>query len=291
MHWRFIPLQLAPIEPLAWCAEGAPIGIAMPKPLLHFAHANSYPAGTYRQFFRTLRKQYDVRALEIHGHDPEFPVSVGWPNLVDELIAQLEAYPGPVILVGHSLGGMLSLMAARARPDLVRCVVMLDSPVVAGWRALMLRIMRNWKWASRYSPARFSENRRNLWPNVDSAHEHFSAKELFAAWSPGVLADYLEHGLTPHPDGVQLRFTREVETAIYKSLPHHLDKVVDGQYPVPVGFVGGTESVECRHAGLDATRRLVGKHFVQIPGGHLFPMESPEAAARETIRMIEALLG
>jgi pimeloyl-ACP methyl ester carboxylesterase len=262
----------------------------MTKPLLHFAHANSYPAGTYRQFFERLRVHYDVRALDMHGHDPAYPVDDGWQALVDELIAQLERYSEPAILVGHSLGGMLSLMAAKKRPELVRCVVMLDSPVVAGWRALFWRLVKNHRWADRYSPAKFSERRRNVWPDAVAAHAHFSAKEMFAAWAPGVLADYLGSGLKPHPEGTQLRFTREIETAVYRSLPHHLGQVVRGRFPVPVGFIGGSTSQECRQAGLGATRRLVGEHFAIVEGGHLFPMEAPATAAAATEAMITALL-
>ena len=104
----------------------------MSKPKLHFAHANSYPAGVYRQFFERLNDQFDIQALDMHAHNPNYPVTDCWPRLVDEYIAELTArYTEPVILVGHSLGGMLSLLVAYARPDLVRCVVMLDAPVVA----------------------------------------------------------------------------------------------------------------------------------------------------------------
>ena len=55
---------------------------------------------------------------------------------------------------------------------------------------------------------------------------------------------------------------------------------------VPVGFVGGTESVECRQAGLVATKKLVGKHFVKIQGGHLIPMEVPMQTAQAVHEMI-----
>jgi hypothetical protein len=41
---------------------------------------------------------------------------------------------------------------------------------------------------------------------------------------------------------------------------------------------------------LTATRKLVGRHFRQIPGGHLFPMEAPALAAQATREMIAALL-
>ncbi|MES2129821.1 MAG: alpha/beta hydrolase [Pseudomonadota bacterium] len=262
----------------------------MSKPILHFAHANSYPAGTYRQFFAHLGEDFDVRALDMHAHNPHYPVDDGWRTLSKELIEQLEAYPEPVVLVGHSLGGILALMAAQRRPELVRCVVLLDSPVVAGWRALILRMMKGRRLADRFSPAKFSANRRNVWPDAKAAEAHFAQKTIFAAWAPGVLLDYLEHGLKPHPEGMQLRFTREVETAVYRSLPHHLGDLTRRRYPVPIGFIGGLDSVECAQAGLDATRRLVGANFEKIPGGHLFPMESPALAASTLASMVGRLL-
>lgn len=263
----------------------------MTKPQLHFAHANSYPAGTYRQLFALLDRHYRVQALDMHGHDPSYPVTTGWPELVEEYIADLQKrYTAPVILVGHSLGGMLSLLVAKARPDLVRCVVLLDSPVVAGWRAFFIRLARRTKWGERFSPSRFSRRRRKLWPDAQAAYDHFAAKEMFAIWAPDVLRDYIDSGMAPHPDGVQLRFTREIETQIYQGLPHHIGALVRRGFPVPVGFIGGSDSVECRQAGLGATRRLVGRFFRQVPGGHLFPMESPEVTAREIHKMISALL-
>jgi pimeloyl-ACP methyl ester carboxylesterase len=263
----------------------------MTRPILHFVHANSYPAGTYRVFFDHLNKNYDVRALEIHAHNPEYPVSNGWAALARELIDELTSrYSEPVILVGHSMGGMLSLMVAKARPDLVRCVVMLDSPVVAGWRAFLLRLAKRAGFDKKFSPAKFSERRKNLWPDPETALQHYAAKPLFASWPPEVLRDYIEHGLAPHPEGVTLRFSRETETAVYRTLPHHLGKLVRRSFPVPVGFIGGQDSVECRQAGLAATRQLVGRHFAQVAGGHLFPMESPAVAANAVHRMIRSLI-
>lgn len=263
----------------------------MKKPQIHFAHANSYPAGTYRKLFELLGEHYHIGALDMHAHNPAYPVRTGWPHLVRELVDELEKnYTEPVILLGHSLGGMLSVMTAAKRPDLVRCVVMLDSPVVAGWRALLLRVMRKTPIADRFSPARFSARRRNVWPDAEAAYQHFASKDLFAAWAPGVLRDYIDAGLKPHPEGVQLRFTRENETAVYRSLPHHVGKLVGRGLQVPAGFIGGTESEENRMAGLEATHRLVGKHIRMLPGGHLFPMESPELTAQTVHELITELL-
>jgi pimeloyl-ACP methyl ester carboxylesterase len=262
----------------------------MNKPLIHFSHGNSYPAGSYSQFLDRLRADFDIRAVDMYGHDPRYPATDGWPKLVEQLISQLEQYGEPVILLGHSLGGMLSMMAAKQRPDLVRCVVMLDSPVVAGWRALLVRLSKMHPLGKNLSPARLSYKRRNVWPDVAAAYQHFISKPMFAAWAPGVLSDYLKHGLEPHPAGVQLRFKREIETKIYRGLPHHLGSLMDQRFPVPIGFVAGTDSEELRQAGLGATRALVGENFSEIEGTHLFPMESPDKAAQLTGEMIVRLL-
>jgi hypothetical protein len=95
----------------------------------------------------------------------------------------------------------------------------------------------------------------------------------------------------PHPDGVQLRFSRETETAVYRSLPHHVGNLVAGKFPVPVGYIAGHRSEENRQAGLDATRALVGRHFRTMFGGHLFPMESPQLTAQLISDLIFQMIG
>jgi pimeloyl-ACP methyl ester carboxylesterase len=237
-----------------------------------------------------LRRDFDVRTTDMLGHDPRYPVRDNWHTLVDELIAQLEAHGQPAILVGHSLGGAVGMLAAHRRPDLARCVVMLDSPVVAGWRAGVWRVVKALGLRERLSPGAIARRRRNVWPSRADAFAHFIAKPIFRAWAPGALDDYLDHGLAPHPDGVQLRFDRDVEAAIYSTLPHDMERVLRAPFPVPVGFIAGTDSEELRQAGLAGTRRLVGDNLVTIEGTHLYPMEKPQLTADLTRAMIARLL-
>lgn len=101
-----------------------------------FSHANGFPAGTYRVLFEAWRAAgHAVHAIDKLGHDPHYPVTDNWPRLRDQLVDFVQAQTdGPVFFVGHSLGGLLSLLAACHRPTLAAGVVMLDSPIFAGWR-------------------------------------------------------------------------------------------------------------------------------------------------------------
>ncbi|GAA0929957.1 alpha/beta fold hydrolase [Pseudonocardia zijingensis] len=76
--------------------------------------------------------------LELRGYSPTgagLGINVGCTEeLVDRLeqraAEHAERTGGPVLLVGHSRGGMLARMVAVRRPDLVRGLAMLGSPVL-----------------------------------------------------------------------------------------------------------------------------------------------------------------
>ena len=112
------------------------------KPRIIFSHGNSFPASTYRVLFDNLRQRgFQVDAIEKFGHDPKYPVTNNWPHLVQQLADfahEKQGSGGPAFLVGHSLGGILSLMCAARHPELARGVVLVDSPVLGGWRATTL---------------------------------------------------------------------------------------------------------------------------------------------------------
>ena len=91
-----------------------------------------------------------------------------------------------------------------------------------------------------------------------------------------------------------LAFDRDVETAIYNTLPHHLDRVLR-QHPLqcPVAFIGGTESAEMKQVGMTMTHKLVGRDHPDrlqlIEGSHLFPMEKPQETAAAIDSALKAL--
>jgi pimeloyl-ACP methyl ester carboxylesterase len=254
-----------------------------------FSHANGYVASVYGVLFAQLRSRgLRVTAIEKYGHDPLYPVSDNWPHLVQQLVdfATLEkARSGePAWLVGHSLGGYLSLMAACVAPQLVKGVVLLDSPVLGGWRAGMVRVSKRTGIVERFSPGKLSRKRRQHWPSVDAALAHFKSKKVFAQWHPQVLEDYASYGtqdtlINGRTERV-LSFDRSVETAIYNTLPDQMAPFLKkAQMPCPVAFIGGTSSSEIRQVGMALTERVTRGRIMMLDGGHLFPMERPLVAA------------
>ena len=255
----------------------------MPTPIV-FSHGNSFPACTYRQVFNSLiSRGFDVQAVEKFGHESQYPVTDNWPHLVEQLADFIRSQhpngPAP-FLVGHSLGGILSLMCAAKHPDLARGVLLLDSPILAGWKATTLGLAKRTPLVGSLSPGRISSKRRNHWPSRDAALEHFRHKKAFAQWDVQVLKDYIQHGMTERDDQIYLSFDRDVETRIYNSLPHNLGELLR-KHPLqcPAAFIGGTHSVEMRQVGMELTQRITKGRVMMLDGSHLFPMEKPLATA------------
>jgi pimeloyl-ACP methyl ester carboxylesterase len=138
-----------------------------------------------------------------------------------------------------------------------------------------------------------------VWANAQEAYAHFASKRMFARWHPQVLHDYVEHGTyttaTPQGEKRLLRFDRDVETTIYNTLPHNLDRLLR-RHPLqcPAAFIGGTESEEMGQVGMAMTHKLVGKtpspRLQMVEGSHLFPMEKPLETAAAMHVAIQSLL-
>ncbi|WP_439520185.1 alpha/beta hydrolase [Hydrogenophaga sp.] len=276
--------------------------------LIVFSHANSFPASTYGVLFKSLRARgHAVRAVDRFGHDPRYPVTSNWPFLVQQLAdfaaPEVQRHGQGAWLVGHSLGGFLSLMCAARHPRLggeaVRGVVLIDSPILGGWRARALEVVKRTQLVGSITPGKVSRRRRNAWPDSATAHDYFVSKRAFADWDPQVLRDYIHHGTQDQVDAEGraqrvLAFDRDIETSIYNTLPHNLDRLLR-RHPLgcPVGFIGGTRSLEMKQVGMAMTQRLVGlKHperLMMVEGSHLFPMEKPQETANAIESVLQAL--
>ncbi len=235
--------------------------------------------------FRNLRSRgFIVRAVDKFGHDPEYPATNNWPHLVQQLhdlaAREVDIAGKPAFLVGHSLGGFLSCMCAARHPKLARGVLLLDSPLLGGWKAHALRAAKRTQLVGSISPGAVSRKRKNRWSSRDEAFEHFARKKAFARWDPQVLADYVTHGTHEEDGECVLSFDRDIETAIYNTLPDNMDALLK-RHPLrcPAAFIGGLQSEEIGQVGMAMTTKLTQGRISMLNGSHLFPMEKPVATA------------
>jgi pimeloyl-ACP methyl ester carboxylesterase len=104
----------APLELDDWGGTG---------PVLHLAHANGFPPGSYRKLIEFLKPRYHVFTLRSRCLVPgTSPLGMRtWDEMADELAHALRAQGlEGVVGVGHSMGGVATLLAAVKDPGLFR---------------------------------------------------------------------------------------------------------------------------------------------------------------------------
>lgn len=255
------------------------VSIAKTATPIFFAHANGFPSGVYRKLITELNDRHSIMHLNMHAHDPRFPVNDNWGNLVDELLHYLDASKTPVWGVGHSLGGLLHYHAASKRPDLYRGIVMLDSPVLTAKDRWMIRAAKRLRLMDRITPAGRTQRRRSHFPDRDTARQYFASKPLFRAFDIDCLNDYVRYGLVSDEEsgGYRLRFCHRTEVSIYRTIPHCPPS---GMLSIPVAMVGGRDSHIIRPHHIRQLAKLPLGEYHAVPGTHLFPLEQPVASAQ-----------
>lgn len=269
----------------------------MSNPLkLVFLHANGFNAQSYRTLLEPLAVH--AVALDLRGHGlstlPADPARLrNWHIFRDDIVAFFQRYVNrPVVLAGHSYGAVTGLLAGPALTDKITGYVGFD-PV------LIPHSIRMWAYMSggrtmmkKYLPiARNAGRRKSVFASTEAAFERYKGRGVFSGFTDVALRDYLNGGLKPHPEGVQLACDPLWEQAIFVAQAHnawrclpHLPKnsqiIFAGKGPV------STQGSRAKVARLLARNHGGGQVDFKPDFAHLFPMQQTEFA---TARLRDAL--
>ncbi|WP_110687842.1 alpha/beta fold hydrolase [Salinicola aestuarinus] len=258
------------------------------RPSLVFAHANGFTGASYRTLLDPLAERFSLYPLDCLAHDPAFPVDRNWSSLCDEYLDQTQGIPAPFIGVGHSMGGVLSIMAAVRAPSRFRAVVALDPPLLLGRDALALKLAKLTGFADRMTPARKALRRRDQWPSGEVMSRSLRQRALFRDFTDEAMADYVAGATEPASAGaVRLRFRPRAEAAVFRHLPDHLGGVLK-RLEVPLIVLAGDRSALLTPPRRRALSRL-GVTVHEVPGGHMFPFEHPEATRAGIVDALASL--
>ncbi|MCM3895267.1 alpha/beta fold hydrolase [Gordonia sputi] len=220
---------------LLWHFQGGdPMG--PPTVLLHGSFSSASSWGAQFGDFTDAGLRLFVPERSGHGHSPDYPRPYTFASMADQVIAYLENVVGcPANIVGWSDGGVIALMIAQRRPDLVARIVMTGSYV----------------------------NRRGL--TVSALTDRFDEDDegVVACLRDSFLHDDAESDLVFDKTVAMLRFEPDFESTDFASVAA----------PTLV-IAADCGIVRVEHA-VDLAATLPQGRLAVLPGTHILPLESP----------------
>ncbi len=107
-------------------------GVATPDaPSIVFIHGLGSSAATWSRCMEILAPRFEVMAVDLLGHGgspvPDDPDAYSRDLALTDLDEVLASLDSRAVLVGHSLGGYLSLAHAVTRPGVARAIVVINT--------------------------------------------------------------------------------------------------------------------------------------------------------------------
>jgi pimeloyl-ACP methyl ester carboxylesterase len=259
-----------------------------PLALLH--HANGFCAGLWALVAERLRPHFRLIAMDARGHgasskpDPAQPESYAWSRFGEDAGAvahQLSAEHGrrPLIGIGHSFGGTALMMAAADDPALFSRLLLVD-PVLPSPTFFANVPVRG----ENRDLASSARKRRQVFESRAEARDTWAGRAVFAAWDPRALDLYAEFGLAPRPEGgFELACPGEIEAAIFDQA-RRLDAFeLAARVATPALILCAERGTFGRAVYDQAAARMRDARVVDVPTGHLVPMERPDLVAEHAL--------
>jgi pimeloyl-ACP methyl ester carboxylesterase len=268
-------------------------GGAADGPLIHFAHGNGFPPLTYSPFIERFLPQYRLIGWECFGED--FPVRadelIHWRQLVRQMATFFSAGGfEPAILVGHSLGAVLSLYAAAELHYRIQAIVLIDPVIFSREFLFVWRQMRRFFGMTSVPLARMTRQKRDNWSSIDEVRKSYRKKPLFRDWQEQSFQRYLEGALIDagNGSGVRLRYPREWEARIFDTTPNDFWRIPPARSSAELAILrGGRSKAFTPHACRQLSKLYGGARTRVFDGlGHCLIMENPAAIADEVIHFL-----
>ncbi|MGD2079473.1 MAG: alpha/beta hydrolase [Chloroflexota bacterium] len=263
-------------------------------PLLHFAHANAYPPGVYRELLSTLANRFRVLATHERplwpGSQPESLHD--WSDIADDMIRFFDQRQlSDAIGVGHSLGAVATMIASLKRPALFRALVLIE-PVFLPQNVVDL-LIAGAKLDNPYEIpyVQIARNRRAWWPSQEATFAHYRGKEVFARLSDETLWNYVRYGtVEDQRGGVRLRYSPEWEAQIYALPPTGVWELIP-LISRPTLAMRGRESDTLSQQSWSQWQALQPQAiFEEYAGaGHLLPIELAAPVADSILAFVDSL--
>ena len=251
------------------------------KPPLVMVHATGLSAHAWLPIARELAADHHVYALDQRGHGDTDPSDHGYSfELVGQDLAAVIAALGleEVNVVGHSSGGLATLIAASLAPGRIRQVCLVETRV--GERP------SNAPPGELRQRAERTRQKRRVWDSREAMFQAYRQRSAFRDWDEGAYKAFIEGSTRLLPDGrAELKCAPEVEAIFYEKretlqVTPYL-KGLTGKYLLLLGSYPEAQTLQ--DTGVRRFLELVKGAEVKPlrVGSHFLPMEHPSLVLNE----------
>lgn len=268
-------------------------------PILHLAPANGFVPQTYLPMLRPFAQRFRIvslppRALWGDGLPPPVTPDTDWHTLADDLLAGLDAYGlEDIVALGHSFGGIASMLALLKEPQRFRALILLDPTILTPDILGMLGQARQLGMTDQIPLVQGALRRRRHFASVDEAFDLFRSRKLFADWPDESLRLYAQYGTMPDPQGAGRVLTWAAEWEAYYFATGYLqswDDLLRLNGLLPTLVLAGAESdTFVPESAQRAATLMPDAQHESVPGhGHLFPLSAPHLSAERIAAWLSA---
>jgi pimeloyl-ACP methyl ester carboxylesterase len=248
--------------------------------LLIIAHAAGFCGGAYAPVAATLRRRFNVWAVDLRGHgDSAAPADAdfSWDGMArDILTATAGLDRGPAVLFGHSLGGAAGLRAEALAPGSFSSIYAYEPAVIPQARSVA---------TASSDMGHLVRQRRAVFASRADAVERLATRSPFDTMRPDALESFARYGLRDTADStVELKCLPRNEALVYEAEKKiTLDQISTVSIPVLLG-IGGRENGLAALAAPLIGAGLPDARLVSYPGlGHMGPFEDPPLVAADAV--------
>jgi pimeloyl-ACP methyl ester carboxylesterase len=253
-------------------------------PDLHFLHANGYPPATYQPLLNLLKTRHHVFGMQLRPlwTDANMQDIKSWHPFSGDLLRFLSDHePGPVIGVGHSIGGIVTLRAALRDPGKFRALVLFDPVLFVPSFLVLWNLVRAVGLGNRLHPKiPGALKRRKTFDDLEQVFQAYRTRPVFRYMSDESLRAYIAGITKPKAGGGhELVFSPEWEAHIYRTGLLDFDIWRDlGKLKVPALIIRGAET----DTFLEKSANLVKRKNPPIRletlenSTHILPLEHPQ---------------
>lgn len=248
-------------------------------------HANGLNAQSYRGLLEPLGVH--ALSLDLRGHGmTQLPINPkGLRNFYgfrDDVVEFVQNYiEGPVILSGHSLGAVVSMLSAPILKDKMAGYVGFDLPLLSSVLRVVFKMPGGLDLLKSKLPiAVAAGRRRSEFDSLEQAFGRYKDRGIFKGFPDATLWDYVEGGFIPSQNGYKLACNPKWEQSIFPSHDHDLFGAAK-QLPLKnTKVVFATSDAPSTAFTRARMRGVIGKENVErlADTNHMFPLNQPDIA-------------